>query len=338
MANFSNFINYHWYSKRLTWLTIILYPVSFLFGVISFIRCLFLKLCYGKKQQVKVPIIVVGNISVGGVGKTPLVESLVLNLKQRGYKPGIISRGYGGHSPSCPLEVKLDGRFDVYGDEPYMLKESLLCPIVISSNRVKAARHISEEYNIDVIISDDGLQHYKMYRDIEIAVVDGVRLLGNGKLLPAGPLREGKRRLKSVDYILMNGGDREVEGSYLMKTKALALVNLLTGKEYDPQYLNDYEVHAVAGIGNPEKFFQDLIKHKYSIIKHAFTDHHKYTKKDFEGYINSPIIMTHKDAIKCKFLKKENIFYLKIGVDICEKFYDAINQNIKELTNENMNR
>ena len=330
MIKLSKFINYHWYNKNLTWLAITLYPMSFLFGIISFIRYLFFKLCYGNKQQVKVPLIVVGNISVGGVGKTPLVESLVFNLKQCGYQPGIISRGYGGHSPSYPVEVKLDGRFDIYGDEPYMLKESLLCPVVVSSNRVKAAKYIYKECNVDVIISDDGLQHYKMYRDIEIAVIDGVRLLGNGMLLPAGPLRESKRRLKKVNYILMNGG-RDIGGSYLMKTKVIALVNLVTGKEYHPKYLNKYEVHAVAGIGNPEKFFQDLIKCGYSIIKHAFIDHHKYSKKDFDHFSDIPIIMTHKDAIKCSFLNNENVFYLKIGVDICRQFYDVINQDVEKL-------
>ena len=328
----SIFFNKHWYSKSLTWFTILLYPFSIVFLILISIRSIILKYLYSNKRVVDIPTIVIGNISVGGVGKTPLVNALAHKLKQAGYKPGIVSRGYGGSNKSFPLEVKLDNRIDLYGDESYMLKELLDCPVVICPNRSEAVKFLSKK-EVDVIISDDGLQHYKMFRDIEIAVVDGVRKFGNGMLLPSGPLREPKGRLKQVDYIVVNGGDKIYKNDIIMRTMPIALINMKTGQEYPPDFLINKDIHAIAGIGDPNKFFKDLLSMNYSITEHPFKDHHTFSNNDFKGLESTIIIMTHKDAIKCQFLSinNGNCFYMKIGVKISDKFYTSVKSSLNQL-------
>lgn len=286
-----------WYGKSL-W-TLALLPASGLFHALVTLR----RACYRagliKPQQVAVPVIVVGNITVGGTGKTPLVIWLVEYLKSEGYRPGIVSRGYGGAARNWPQQVRKDSDPRMVGDEPVLLAQRCQCPIAVGPDRVAAARAILEYTDCDIIVSDDGLQHYALQRDIEIAVIDGVRRLGNGHCLPAGPLREPPKRLESVDLVVVNG--IAGRGEIGMQLQAGMLCNLAS-----PQLTRDVvdfrgaRVHGVAGIGNPRRFFDTLRRLGMEVIEHPYPDHHPYTRDDICFDDGLPVIMTEKDAVKCR--------------------------------------
>jgi tetraacyldisaccharide 4'-kinase len=285
-----------WYKKYpVLWPLI---PFSWIFSAIVSLR----RFCYNigllSQQYFDVPVIVVGNLTVGGTGKTPLVIHIANLLKQRGKIPGIISRGYKGKAkgPVCVTEFS-DPR--MVGDEAVLLAKKLHCPVVVGANRPDALRLLLKTFPIDVVIADDGLQHYALYRHIEIAVVDGVRRFGNGFCLPTGPLREPKKRLRSVDFIINNGGIPE-NNEYDMEMLPLALYNLLEPDQ--KRALNTLEgkrVHAVAGIGHPERFFQLLRSYHIQVIPHSFPDHTFFKPTDIQFSDELPVIMTEKDAVKC---------------------------------------
>lgn len=278
--------------------------------------------------KLEVPVVVVGNITVGGTGKTPLVIALAELLKQEGYRVGLVSRGYGGKARSWPQQVRPDSDPVIVGDEPVLMARNCGVPMAVGPDRVAAAQALLKHNNIDLIISDDGLQHYALQRDIEIAVIDGVRRFGNGYCLPAGPLREPRSRLSEVDFVIANGLASRME--YPMQVQFGNIRNLETGKERSLDYLSGKKVHAVAGIGNPDRFFEQLKKNGLEIIEHPFPDHHVYQNGDLEFGDQLPVIMTEKDAVKCRRYTGSNAWYIPVSVRMDERFVQRLLQEIQK--------
>ena len=315
-----------WYNKSF-WLYI-LAPLTFLFSALVKAR----RNSYVKNPK-KVwvspkPIIVVGNISMGGTGKTPLVKFIAMELQKRGFKPGLVSRGHGGKY-SGTLEVTSETTYKQTGDEAQILAK-LNIPFFIDKNRPRAAKKLQEKHEVDVIISDDGLQHYSMGRDVEIAVIDGARRLGNGLAFPAGPLREPKSRLSEVDFIVNNGGPTEGD-EILMTLSPAKFIHLNSGKEYSvDKWPMHNQVHAIAGVGNPNRFFDLLLRLGFEFDKNPFPDHHKYNKRDLYFLDHLPILMTEKDAAKCKHFNNSKIWYLSIESKIESQFIDRLEEKLND--------
>ena len=322
-----SFVVDSWYNKSF-WLYL-LYPFSILFSYLtSRRRRKFLK---NKTESfsTKIPIIVVGNLTIGGTGKTPLVKYIATELIKRGYKPGIVSRGYGGKFKET-LKVDSNTSVKQTGDEAQILSK-LNIPFYIDKNRVRAVEKIIENHDCDVIISDDGLQHYKMKRDIEIAVIDGKRRFGNKLTFPAGPLRESIKRLSTVDFVVNNSGPTE-ENEFLMSISPSEFVHLKSGKSYSVEdWPMHNQVHAVAGLGNPGRFFDLLDKLGFDIVRHPYPDHHNFDSSDLFYLDHLPIIMTEKDASKCKDFDNNKIWYLKIDADVNNKFIDQLQSKLEEI-------
>ncbi len=320
-----------WYNSKTTFLAILLLPLSYIFKIIVSARKLLYKCKILKSYKAKVPVIIVGNITVGGTGKTPLVIWLAKFLRSQGLKPGIISRGYGGEKQNQPIEVNLNSSTKIVGDEAILLKERSSCPVVVCTDRVKALNKLLSISNVDIIISDDGLQHYKLQRDIEIAVVDAERQLGNKHFLPAGPLREAPSRLKSVDFVIQHG--KASSGGLSMQLVANNIAAVQDAEINMP--IKDFTnkiVHAVAGIGNPRRFFQDLRAKGFEVIEHIFPDHYAYCAKDFDFQDKFPILMTEKDAVKCKPFADKRFWYLPCDVSIDKVFHVALLAKLREIT------
>jgi tetraacyldisaccharide 4'-kinase len=296
-----------WYGKHpLRWL---LWPASLLYAAIIALR----RLCYRRgwlrSERLPVPVIVVGNVTVGGTGKTPLVIWLVEQLRARGWRPGIVSRGYGGASAQWPREVHAHSDPVEVGDEPVLLAQRLACPIVVGPRRVEAGRRLLAGQAVDIVVADDGLQHYALGRDIEIVVVDGARGLGNRMLLPAGPLREPPGRLRGVDLIVINSGS----GAGARMDLLPDAVTRLDGSETRPlAEFRERTVHAVAGIGNPERFFASLRAAGLDVQPHAFPDHHRFKAEDIVFADNAEVVMTEKDAVKCRRFAGSRHWYLPV--------------------------
>lgn len=272
--------------------------------------------------QAPVPVLVVGNISIGGTGKTPLTQALCAWLRAQGWRPGIISRGYGGTAAHYPLAVGPDTLAAACGDEPVLLAQSTGCPVVVDPNRPRAARHLLQHSDCNLILSDDGLQHYALGRDIEIAVVDGERGLGNGCLLPAGPLREPPQRLREVDLVVVNGGSFSLPGCHRMILQP-GPVRALDGSEVE---LAPGPIHAVAGIGHPARFFATLRAAGFEPIPHPLPDHHPLSESDLQFEDDLAVIMTAKDAVKCRAFTPHNRYYLPVEAQLPEAFYAALEQ------------
>lgn len=288
----------------------LLLPLAVLFGLLTAARRALYRIGWLRSHAVGVPVIVVGNISVGGVGKTPLVVHLVERAQALGLTPGVVSRGYGGAPGKLPLMVTPQTPPAQCGDEPRMVAERTGAAVCVHPDRVAAARRLVEQ-GVDCIIADDGLQHYRLARDAEIAVVDATRGLGNGLLLPAGPLREPQRRLRSVDVRVVRGGVRP--GALTMHVRGEQLIPLHGGK---PEQLADWatrKVHAVAGIGNPARFFEGLHLAGLHVTPHAFPDHYGFAEADFDFDDGRPLIMTEKDAVKCSAFAKPNWWVLPVS-------------------------
>lgn len=276
----------------------------------------------GKKRSqrnlatVATPVIVVGNITVGGTGKTPLTEALVNLLADKGLRVGIISRGYGASQREFPhLIVPTDVAKSV-GDEPYMMYRTLGVPIVIDPDRPRALDRVRQE-GVDLVLSDDGMQHYQLARDLEICVLDGKRGLGNGQLLPVGPLRESKERLNTVDYVLTYGA----KGNLGFSIEPICWVNVKTGEEVLPDDFKLMPNHcAIAGIGRPEKFFETLATMNMKVNStRAFPDHYDYEPNDLIGLADQ-ILMTEKDAVKVEGFASKNMWFLRISAKLSEPF------------------
>ena len=323
----ASFVVDSWYKKSL-WLYLLI-PFSFLFKYLTKRRRR--KYIQEKFQSYKsdIPIIIVGNLTIGGTGKTPLVAYIAQELIKLGYKPGLVSRGYGGKYRET-LKVTNQTSVKQTGDEAQILAK-LNLPFYIDKNRVRAVKTLENNHNCDVIISDDGLQHYNMNRDIEIVVIDGKRRFGNNLTFPAGPLRESKSRLKSVDFVVNNSGPTK-DNEYLMNISPSKFIHLKTGKSY---LIKDWpmhkQVHAVAGLGNPGRFFDLLARLGFDITRNSFPDHHNFDKEDLTFLDHLPIIMTEKDASKCVSFDNNKIWYLTIEADVSEKFITELDLKLKSL-------
>ncbi len=264
-------------------------------------------------------MVVVGNIAVGGTGKTPLVVWLVRCLREHGYRPGVLCSGYGGTGGDWPRHVREDSDPAEVGDEAVLVAKRGGCPVVAGRDRVAAARSLLHRSDCDIVVSDDGLQHYRLARDLEIAVLDGLRRHGTGWCLPAGPLREPVSRLESVDFVVAKGSARA--GEYRMdlagRTLRLAADDSI---EVDAAALAATPVHAVAGIGNPASFFGCLRGLGLRIVPREFPDHHPFSAGDIEFPDDRPVIMTEKDAVKCRGFARERHWYLPVDAEVDPAF------------------
>jgi tetraacyldisaccharide 4'-kinase len=308
----------HWYKEM--YISAWLMPLSMLYlDAIRFRRFLY-KVGFKKIHRLPVPVIVVGNITVGGTGKTPLVIWLVDLLKQQGYNPGVISRGYAGNAEDGLHVVRPESDATKLGDEPVLIARRAACPVMVGADRPAAARKLLAEFDCDIIISDDGLQHHALQRDIEIVVIDGERRFGNGYCLPVGPLREPPERVKSVDLVVVNTPKELLEGEYAMQCQGDYLINLLSGKRQPLSALAGKACHAIAGIGNPKRFFDQLGKAGLVCQNHAFPDHHAFTAADLHFKDSLPLIMTEKDAVKCAGFALTDAWYLPIAAALPDTF------------------
>ena len=287
-----------WYAP--TWITALLMPVSFLYRAFIAVRHLLYKSGVFAIQEFDVPIIVVGNLTVGGTGKTPLIIHLAKELVAHGYKPGIVSRGYGAKGP-YPARVTPSTEVLRSGDEPLLIARSLNVPVVVDPDRVNAVSEVLKTGPIDIVLSDDGLQHTRLGRQLEIVVIDGKRGLGNGLLLPAGPLRESPKRLNSVNVVVRHGGVPEL-GESSMETSLGAVVNINDGRESTLVSFKKKKCVVITAIANPDRFFQQLSDEGLQFERIEFFDHHYFSLEDLQNYQNSTVLMTEKDAVKCQTL------------------------------------
>jgi tetraacyldisaccharide 4'-kinase len=330
------------------WLLVpILLPFSLLFWLISLIRRCGYRFGIIKSYTLSKPVIVVGNIGVGGNGKTPVVVYLVEKAKSLGLTPGVISRGYGGDAPTQPYLLNSDSTPAEAGDEPVLIYQRCKVPVAVGSNRIDSANRLIQQ-GCDVIISDDGLQHYRLKRDVEVIVVDGNRLFGNGLLLPAGPLREGTWRLTDAQLLIANGGDTKALKNELpcfkdMLAMQLIATNVCNVKSGEILSLADFivseeifknqdsntdtikNINAIAGIGDPQRFFDTLLALGFNLVgKKGFIDHKSYHKQDFEHYSDDlPLLMTEKDAVKCTVFAKNNWWYLPVDASFTQEDENA---------------
>lgn len=284
--------------------------------------------------KLPLPVIVAGNLSVGGTGKTPVTIWLVERLREWGWKPGIISRGYGGHSTQYPLCVDVNTPPLQCGDEPALMARRLACPLAVAPDRVAAARLLIESGEVNVLVSDDGLQHYRLHRDLEFCVVDGVRGLGNAALLPAGPLREPPARLREMNFVFINGGTWcAPEGiAHARFTLRMGEVQpLLPGASRPLSAFSEQRVHAVAGIGNPQRFFDQLTAQGLQVIPHAFDDHQAYAASDLAFGDGLPVLMTEKDAVKCAAFAQAQHWQVPVDMQFEEAASAAVRKLIEPL-------
>lgn len=309
-----------WQSR--TFITWLLAPLSALFWLVSQLR----RWLYGKKilasYRSPVPVLIVGNISVGGNGKTPVVVWLVEQLQQRGINVGVISRGYGGKNKQFPQLVTSQSNPKLMGDEPVLIAQRTKAPVAISPNRQQSIELLLSHFSLDLIIADDGLQHYALERDIEWVVIDGERLFGNGFVLPAGGLRELPSRLQSVQAVICNGKSANIANEHLMQLFPDNAINLKTGKTKPLADFMTQKAVALAGIGYPPRFFSMLENN--GIVLHqqySFADHQPYTKEMLEPLAvrNIPLLMTEKDGVKCTEFAQENWWYVPVSAKFSEQ-------------------
>ena len=296
----------HWQNRNV--IAYLCLPVALLYLVITTAR----RWCYRcgllAGYRAKVPVVIVGNITAGGAGKTPLVIALVEHLKQKRLSVGVVSGGYGGSRRGGPaFSVTAYSNPAEAGDEPVLIAQRTGIPVVVARKRVLAVQQLED--SCDVIVCDDGLQHHALQRDIEIAVVDSGTLFGNRFILPAGPLREPVRRLRTVDIVVHSGVRRQQPGYELSPG---ALVNLKTGTEIALRQLNNKQVHAVAAIAYPEKFFSLLESFGLIVNRHHFADHHAFTATDLTFNDNHPVLMTEKDRVKCQQYADDRMWCLPV--------------------------
>ncbi len=318
----------HW--ARLTPLSLALAPLAFLFCLAAGLRRAAYRRGWRRVERLPVPVVVIGNITVGGTGKTPLVLWLAAWLRARGFRPGILTRGYRGRARKWPQTVAPDSDPAEVGDEAVLLAQGSGCPVVAGPDRVAAGRRLLAEQDCDVVLSDDGLQHYRLHRDVEIAVVDGERRFGNGLCLPAGPLREPVARLRGVDLVVAHGTPRP--GELGMRMPVTAIRNLA-----EPQRLTQARdfawapVHAVAGIGHPPRFFAALRAAGLTIIEHPFPDHHRFRPDDLDFGDEAPILMTAKDAVKCRSFARPAMWVVEIEAQPEPAVGERVLQRLREV-------
>lgn len=267
----------------------------------------------GEIYKALVPVIVVGNITVGGTGKTPLILWMIDYCRRRGLRVGVVSRGYGATPPSLPWRVAAGQSAAQAGDEPLLIVKRTGVPLMIDPDRSRAVRALLAQEPLDLILSDDGLQHYRLARDLELVLIDAARGLGNRRCLPAGPLREPVERLQSVDALLYNGAADDRDDGYAFQLQPSALVNLLSGERHPVDHFPEGQaLHAVAGIGNPQRFFRTLEGLHWRPVPHAFADHAVFSAEALAFTPALPIVMTEKDAVKCASFAAPDWWYLAV--------------------------
>lgn len=267
-----------------------------------------------RTQKVSCPVVIVGNITVGGVGKTPFVIWLVNQLQSRGYKVGVVSRGYGGKREHEPLLVIPQTSAKASGDEALLIAKHTEAPVYVGKNRVKAAKQLLIDYKVDVIISDDGLQHYALGRDLEFVLIDAKYGLGNEKLLPSGPLRESRQRLKTVDRIIFKG--KRLDSHYFYYKPLLVYALGDTRKQRKIESFRNQKINALAGIAHPDSFFNMLSDQGLAVVKHPLDDHESLTQEHFEFNDDNPIFITEKDAVKCQDMELENVWVVVLKLEV----------------------
>ena len=301
----------------------LLLPLSGIYWFLITLRRFLYQIGLFGRHKAAVPVIVVGNITTGGTGKTPVTIWLVNALRERGLAAGIVSRGYGGSRSSTSMRVDAASDPTVVGDEPVLLAQRTQCPVVVDANRARAAQMLADD-GVDVIVADDGLQHYRLERTYEICVIDGARGLGNRLLLPAGPLRETIDRLEEVDQILVNGKRHEESGDITVGEQNAIEFNLvaseverLNGSLTRPiKRFSGTTVHGIAAIGNPARFFDMLRAHGIQVIEHAFRDHAAISQRDLDFGDDFDVLMTEKDAVKLGHVSSDKYWVVPVDMQI----------------------
>jgi len=315
-------INEVWYGKRVV-ATLLLTPLSWVYAAGVALRRWLFRVGVLRSIEIDIPVVVVGNLTAGGTGKTPITLWLVRELTARHFKVGIVSRGYGGSGGDGPLAVSANSDPALVGDEPVLLATRSDCPVIVDTDRVAAAQALVEQ-GIDVVVADDGLQHYRLARQFEIAVVDGSRGFGNERLLPAGPLRESPSRLQTVDSILLNvsaGSDYELDRQVSKPVQRFRLsaqhAHSLTGEQQ--QALSTFKgqrVHGVAAIGHPARFFTLLESFEIDVVPHPLPDHAPLAAADLRFDDELPVFITEKDAVKCRGNDLDNVWYVPVSAEV----------------------
>ncbi len=320
----ASFPERHWY--RLSGLSILLAPLALGFGAATALRRLTYRAGWRRVDHLPVPVVIVGNLVAGGTGKTPLVLWLVAALGARGFRPAIVSRGYRGANER-PSAVPAGGAADRFGDEPVLLAERSGVPVWIGRDRAAAARALLAAHpDRDVVVADDGLQHYALARDFEIAVEDE-RGYGNGLLLPAGPLRELPSR--QVDATVVNAPAAR-SGAFAMRLEPAGFRSVrAAGRETDVAALRGKRLHAVAGIGHPARFFATLAAMGLAFTPHPFADHHAYASADLDFADCDAILMTEKDAVKCRAFPRDDLYALRVEARVDERLADLVAHRLR---------
>jgi tetraacyldisaccharide 4'-kinase len=333
----------HW--ERFTPVSALLAPLSLVFGAAAALRRAAYATGVARVRRLPVPVIVVGNITAGGAGKTPAVLWLVERLRARGYRPGIVSRGYGGVH-TAPSRVTPDADPRAFGDEPVLLARRSGCEVWTGVDRAAVAEALlAAAPACSVLVSDDGLQHYRLGRDLEVCVLDGARALGNGWLLPAGPLREPPSRLGRVDAIVTNSAAGESAAAEMARDSAAAVPRfrmILEGREFQnlldrdrrvgADSLRGQRLHAVAGIGDPARFFRHLQRLGLDFVAHSFPDHHAFRAADLEFGGADAVVMTEKDAVKCETFATRAHWMLPVDAVIDDSFGDLVARKLEEVS------
>jgi tetraacyldisaccharide 4'-kinase len=327
-----------WYGRSLRWLAALLLPLSWLFAILASLRQFAYRSGILRSHRVARPVIIVGNITVGGTGKTPFTIWLANELSKMGSRVGIVLRGYGGRAEALPLVVSSNVSWQQTGDEAQVLRQRTQAIVVVDPDRVRAARKAIET-GAQIILSDDGLQHLQLARDYEIAVLDAARGVGNARMLPAGPLRESVRRLRSVNACVWMQRDaapaiRDTSGLPAAISARAVLGNALSLLTSESRQLADFagqRVHAVAGIGNPSAFFSMLRQHGLEVIEHPFPDHAVLNRDDVVFADSAPVLMTHKDAVRCQSFADERMWAVHMEVEVEPQQAERLLRDIKDL-------
>lgn len=319
MADWQRCIERAWYQDS-PWLAP-LRPLGWLVGRVAGDR---LRRFRRQATRPLVPVLVVGNVTVGGTGKTPLVIALACRARERSLNVVVISRGYGGKTDGHPLVVAADDEADRVGDEPLLIARRTGVPVIVDPQRARALDRAVAEFQPDLVISDDGLQHYALPRSAEVAVIDGRRGLGNGRCLPAGPLREPAERLDLVDFVVANDG--HWPGAVALRLLPDELVRLSDGSRLDAAAFarRHGSVHGVAGIGNPQRFFATLAGLGLTVTAHAFPDHHVFRESELDFADVRPVIMTEKDAVKCRAFNNTRLWTLPVRASLPDGAVDSM--------------
>ena len=315
--------------RKPNWLTATLWPLSLLYRGIYQLNRLSYQAGLRSTYRAPVPVIVVGNLTVGGTGKTPLVAHIVQLLQAQGLRPGIISRGYHSQASEFPLLVETTTEVAQAGDEPSLLMRRTGTPIAIGPDRRAAIELLLAHHALDVIVSDDGLQHHALARDIEVCLIDQTSQNDNHGLLPAGPYRESPARQKQVDFVVYHVGPDSVTHGFTMQLvpdqiKAVAPSNIASPPSDGP-------IHAVAGIGNPQRFFDACERLGFVIIPHAFPDHHEFTAGDIDFGPDAVVLMTEKDAVKCEKIADQRHWYVPVSAQLSPGFDNALMDRLSRI-------